>query len=382
MWKKAVFVGLSLLLAYGFITIPSSSALAVVTKTVHVDCSAQQPGWVWGTVYLFPQEVLTITFSNCEWGLYVDTDPDPTNNYFSPSLGSGAGTITFNTDGTYVVSSTVTQGNNQGTWFTDGESQNYVYLEAPGAQNPLAYIEVDIADSDVTSLPGKTLLSSPTIYFPTSIDTSALMPADSSLDPCFLSPTVPGETYVFVETPFTTNVAGDVTIRTVSTNPITSFTDYLLQPDGYRGMTPLLNINHLVYEDFDPQHPANGLVGCGQEREEGGDYLNSGEFLSHRYFQTDVNLEAGDYTIVSVFIFPTTVTDWNANVGWTPFAEQAVNAQIWGPAQLASTVTPTLAQTGNSWIPFWGGTALFVSGVAILILKRKKEDLFPSAPIR
>ena len=120
-----------------------------------------------------------------------------------------------------------------------------------------------------------------------------------------------------------------------------------------------------------------GLVGCGEERLDGGDYLNSGEFLSHRYFQTDVHLDAGDYTIVSVFIFPTTVTDWNANVGWTPFAEQAVNAQIWGPAQLASSVTPTLAQTGTSWVSWWTGVTLFVSGAAILILRRIKEEPFP-----
>lgn len=368
--------GLSLLLTLGYLAAPIDSAQAVVTKTVNVDCLAQQPGWVWGTVYLFPQEALTISFSNCEWELYVDSDPDPANNYFSPSLGSGAGTITFNTDGTYIVSSNISQGTNQGTWFTDGESDNYVYLEAQGAQNPLAYIEVDIAGNDVTTMSGKTLLASPNIYFPTSIDATSLMVSDANLAPCLeYFPGSPGDTYVFVETPFTTNVSGDVTIRTVSTNPITSFTNYLLQPDGYRGMTPLLNINHLVYEEFDPQNPSNGFVGCGQERGEGGDYLNSGEFLSHRYFETTANLEAGDYTIVSVFIFPTTVTDWNANVGWTPFAEQAVNAQIWGPEQRVAIEAPTLAQTGFSVITLWGGAALIVSGVAILILKRKKENL-------
>lgn len=375
MWKKIAVAGAALLLVLGFVSLPSEPAQALVTKTVQVDCLAQQPGWVWGTVYLFPQEVLTITFEDCDWDLYVDSDPDPSVNNLSPSVGSGDGSITFSTDGTYVVSSNMSLGNNQGTWFTDGNSDNYVWLEAAGAQYPLASIGVDVVHDDVTTLPGKTLLASPTVNFPTSIDANRLMGADAALDACLFSPSSVGETYMFVETPFATNVAGDVTIRTISTNPLTSFTDYLLQPDGYRGMTPLLNVNHLVYENFDPQHPADGLIGCGVERGHGGDYLNTGQILSERYYETAVTLPVGEYTIVSMFVFPTTAADWNANVGWTPFAEQAVNTEIWGPAQQAPVVTPTLAQTGMTFDALWVVSALTGSGTVLLLVRRKRKTL-------
>lgn len=375
MWRKISGLVLITIVLLGTICISSTPAQAVVTKTVHVDCLAQQPGWVWGTVYLFPQEALTITFEDCEWDLYADSDPDPTVNNLSPSQGSGDGSITFSTDGTYVISSNMTFGSNQGTWFTDGNSDNFVWLEAAGAQNPLAFIGVDVVQDDVTTLTGKTLLASPAVNFPTNIDASSLMVADPAIDSCLLSPSSLGETYMFVETPFTTNVSGDVTIRTISTNPITSFTDYLLQSDGYRGMTPLLNVNHLVYENFDPQHPAEGLIGCGEERGQGGDYLSSGQILSERYFETNLSLLAGEYTIVSMFVFPTTAADWNANVGWTPFAEQAVNAEIWGPTQLAPKVTPTLAQTGMTLGGLWVVSALTGAGAVLLLMSRKRKSL-------
>lgn len=374
MWKKFAFVGLSLILTLGFISAPSVTANAVVTKTVHVDCLAQQPGWVWGTVYLFPQEALTVTFEDCDWDLYIDSDPNPSVNYLSQSLGDGDGSITFSSDGTYVISSNMTQGSNQGTWYAGGNSDNYIYLEPHGAPNQLAFIGVDIVNEDVTSVPGMHLLSSPSIHFPTSIDSDNLLSTDVNLAHCLqYVPNSPGDTYVFVETPLETNVSGDVKIRTISTNPVTSFTDYLEQPDGYFGASPLLNINHLVYEHFDPLHPADGLVGCGSERSQDGDYLNTGQILSNRYFETDVSLAAGEYTIVSAFMFPMSAADWNSNVGWTPFEEQAVNIQIWGPEQLTTNVPINLAQTGTTLNSLWGAMALTASGVMLLLLRRKRK---------
>lgn len=368
-----MLVGLSLILALGFISTPSGSANAVATKTVHVDCLAQQPGWVWGTVYLFPQESLTITFEDCDWDLYTDTDPDPSVNFLERSLGDGDGSITFSADGTFVISSNMTFGSsNQGTWFSEGNSDNYVYLEPHGAQNPLAFIAIDLVNDDVTTVPGMHLLSSPDVIFPTTVDSGNLMVADVNLADCLqYVPNSPSDTYVFVETPFETNIAGDVKIRTISTNPVTSFTDYLDQPDGYRGLSPLLNINHLVYENFDPLHPADGLVGCGSESQQGGDYLATGQVLSDRYFETDVSLSAGEYTIVSVFLFPMTAADWNANVGWTPFVEQSVNIEIWGPEQLTSSVPITLAQTGMTLNSLWAASALTLCGVVLILMRRK-----------
>lgn len=360
----------------------STPAQAVVTKTVHVDCLAQQPGWVWGTVYLFPQEQVTITFEDCDWQLYIDTDPDPAANVFSPSLGDGDGSITLSADGTYVVSSTNSQGNNQGTWFTDGVSENYVYLQESGAQSPLAYIEVDVVGDDVTTVPGKTLLASPSLLFPVFIDGMDLFPTDLDLANCLIvDPSSPGDTYVFVSQPFSTNVAGDFLFRTVSTNPVTSFTNYLVEPDGYIGMTPLFNINYLIYDEFDPQNPAEGLLGCGEEIGVGGDYLDNGEILSDRYFEAELSLAAGNYTVVAAHIFPTTAQDWNAPTWWTPFAGQAVNAQIWGPQQAtpsaspssSSSAAPTLAQTGFSLDYWWVPALLLTVGYVLIFSARSKR---------
>lgn len=354
----------------------TTAAVAVTTKTVHVDCNAQQPGWVWGTVYLFPGEQLTISFEDCEWDLNNDIDTDPANTVLGQTLGNGDGFMTFSADGTYVINSTITQGAAQGQWFDDGQETNYVYLTPIGSQNSFAFVGIDMIGQDVTTVPGNTLLTTPSIEFPVVIDNTDLFVTDQNLANCLIyDPSSPTDTYAFVETPFTTNVDGDFLIRTISTNPVTSFTNYLVQPDGYRGMTPLLNVNYLVYEDFDPQHPAEGLLGCGEERFIGGDYLSSGEILSHRYFETEVSLTAGTYTIVAAHIFPTTVQDWNANVGWTPFEGQAVNAQVWGPAQSAPTVAPTLAQTGAVSAVEWEPWALILSGILLLVLKRMSRKL-------
>lgn len=354
----------------------ATAAVAVTTKTVHVDCNAQQPGWVWGTVYLFSGEQLTISFEDCDWDLNNDIDTDPANTVIGQTLGNGDGSMTFSADGTYVINSTITQGSAQGQWFDDGEETNYVYLTPIGSPNSFAYVGIDIIGSDVTNVPGKSLLSSPSIDFPVTIDGSDLFVSDQTLANCLIyDPSAPGDTYAFVETPFTTNVAGDFLFRTISTNPITSFTNYVVQPDGYRGMTPLLNVNYLIYENFDPQNPAVGLLGCGDERIIGGDYLSSGEILSHRYFETEVSLPAGTYTIVAAHIFPTTVQDWNANVGWTPFDGQAVNAQVWGPAQSVPTETPTLAQTGGISDVKWEPWALIIGGIVLVVLKRKSGKL-------
>lgn len=374
MWRKISGLVLITFVLLGTIFISSTPAQAIVTKTVHVDCLAQQPGWVWGTVYLYPQEQVTITFEDCDWQLYIDDDPDPAVDNTPQTLGNGDGSITLSTDGTYVISSTVTQGNNQGTWFTDGMSANYLYLEAAGAQSPLAYIEIDVVGDDVTTVPGKTLLSSLPLQFGVWINGMDLFDADQDLAHCIqYFPSSPGDTYVYVSRNFTTNVPGDFLFRTISTNPITSFTNYIVQPDGYRGMTPLLNVNYLIYENFDPQNPGEGLLGCGEERARGGDYLSSGEILSDRYFEAEVTLPAGTYTIVAAHVFPTTAQDWNANIGWTPLPGQAVKAEIWGPQQATTgstpqtnnSVAPTLAQTGFSLDYWWVPSLFLISGYVL-----------------
>lgn len=375
MWRKILIAGLFCVVSIGLFPSTTLSAQAAVTKSVSINCLSPQPGWVWDTVYLFPQENLTITFEDCDWDLYVDTDPDPSLNNLTPSRGDGDGVITFSADGTYVISSNMTHGTPQGQWITDGHSANYIYLEPHGAINPMAYIEIDVAKNNVTTVSGKTLLASPMIQFPTTVDSRNLMSTDQNLAQCIqYVPNSLSDTYVIVQTPLTTNVSGEVTIRTISTNPVTSFTNFLLLPDGYRGMTPLLNVNHLVYTNFDPEHPAEGLVGCGQERNEGGDYLLSGEVLSNRYFETTVNLAAGNYTIVSAVEFPMSPADWNNNVGWTPLEGQSVNVQIWGPAQLSTAATPVLASTGaHSWL---GNAALVILtlGFTLVLLKRRRSQ--------
>lgn len=393
MWRKISGLAVTTLVLLGTFLFSSTPAQAVVTKTVHVDCLAQQPGWVEGTVYLFPQEQLLVTFEDCDWQMYIDSNPNPGASSFSPTRGYGDGSITLSADGTYVISSNMSIGSPQGTWFNDGLSENYLYLEESGAVSPLAYIEVDVVGEDVTTVTGKTLLANMPLVFGVWINGMDLFNSDPDLAHCIqYFPSTPGDTYVYVSRNFTTNVSGDFYFRTISTNPVTSYTNYIVQPDGYMGITPLLNVNYLIYENFDPQNPGDGLLGCGGQSTSGGDYLSSGEILSNRYYEAEVTLSPGTYTVVAAHIFPTTAQDWNTPLFWTPLPGQKVNAQIWGPQQATpssspqvsasaapttpqagSTSAPTLAQTGISMEYWWAPLLILAVGYALIFSARSKQ---------
>lgn len=341
----------------GFFAIGTDAlkAEAVTPKTVLVDCAAEEPSWIWGTVYLFPGEQLVVNYENCHSEIYTDVDTDPTFFTTELTLLSGDGRLTFSSDGTYVLSGTPVGlgdgsfGPNQGIWFTATNPLAYVYFfESAAENNPLGYIEVKMVGADVTTLSGKTLISSPRIGFPDTISASDQFEGEVGISACIgYDEQNPDNTFVFTETPWEVTTAGNFTLRTISSTPITSYTNYLVAPDGRDGMSPALNMNYLIYEDFDPLNPSEGLLGCGAENEVGGDYLQSGEILSSRYANLDIQLGVGNYTIVTVFKYPVTLAEWNNSVYWTPVEGQSINVQIWGPVQAVRQTSPSLAATGS-----------------------------------
>lgn len=370
-----IFVALFLTTA-GFVSLgfDTKSADATTNKSIVVDCAMNNPGWIWGTVYLFPGEQLVVDYANCDSDLYTETDNDPVLSTWQQTLSTGAGRMTFSSDGTFVISGTVSSGPNQGSWLNAHSPLAYVYFSVPSNQNELGYIEVKMAGEDVTSLSGKTLLSSPRFEFPFTITSADQFESEAALSACMAyDSTDPENPIVFTETPWEVTTAGDFTLRTISSTPITSYTNYILTPDGRIGMTPLLNMNYLIYEDFDPLNPAEGLLGCGAENEVDGDYLASGEIISSRYASLDIQLDVGNYTIVTVYRYPISLQDWNNSIYWTPVQGQSVNAQIWGPVQSVRQPSPSLATTGydpNYVFP----VLMVIAGMSIYVASRKNKQ--------
>jgi hypothetical protein len=355
-------------------------AEASTPKTVLVDCAAPQPGWIWGTVYLFPGEQLVINYANCDSEIYTDVDTDPALFTAERSLFSGAGRLTFSSDGTFVFSGTPVAlgdesfGPTQGTWLSPSNPLAYMYFSKSADPNQLGYIEVMMVGADVTTLSGKTLISSPRIGFPHTISASDQFEGEVGISACIgYDQQNPDNTFVFTETPWEVTTAGNFTLRTISSTPITSYTNYIIAPDGRNGLTPALNMNYLIYEDFDPLNPSVGLLGCGAENEVGGDYLASGEILSSRYANLDIELGIGNYTIVTVFIFPISPAEWNNSIYWTPVQGQSTNVQIWGPVQAVRQPSPSLAATGSHNIAPIAVGSFLTAGLLLWASRRVKR---------
>lgn len=360
-----------------------TQAQATSPKTVALNCLNPQSGWGMGQIYLFPSEHLQIDFEDCETSIYIDTDNDPIMFTASVTRALGDGRITFSSDGTYVVSANVTSGDNQGQWRNATNPFSYIYFEDSNG-DVSAYLEVFLVNEDVTEISGKNLLSSPQIEFPTTIDSMNQFLGDPLLADCIdYSENFPNDRYVYVETPLVVTTAGDFLIRTISTTPVSGFTNYLSNPTRNFSYTPMLNVSHMIYQNFDPINSSTGFLGCALENSEGGDYLISGEVIDSSYAHLDISLPAGNYTIVSAYVYGISVSDWNSPQYWTPTQGQSVNIQIWGPEQVAVSDTPTLAQTGAqnifpiATVLISLGTVLFI--VALQLLHKAKTKKAQSA---
>lgn len=375
---KAAFLFATVIMFSHAVFSASSSAQAVSTKVLSIDCSANYAPWGNGQVYLFPGESVQIDFEDCESSIYIDVDSDP--NAFTPSVtrSTGDGRITFSSDGTFVVSANVTSGVNQGQWYSPNGLYSYLWFDELINSNSVGYLKIMLVGDDVSTITGKQLISTSNINFPTTITTSNQFRGDSLLAACIdYDAAFPNERFVFVETPLEVSTAGDFSLRTISTTPVSGFTNYLNNPIGNFEYFPVLDISHLIYSDFDPNNPTTGFMGCASENAQGGNYLSIGEVLDSSYAQLDISLPVGHYTVVSAYIYAISAQDWNTPQYWSVVPELSVTVQIWGPEQRLATAAPTLAATGiGNMIPF---SAFFITvgmlfvAVSIVRIRRVKR---------
>lgn len=377
---KAAFLLVTVLLFSNAVLSASSSAQAVSTKVLSIDCSTNQAPWGNGQIYLYPGESVQIDFEDCESSVYIDVDSDP--NVFTASVtrSTGDGRITFSSDGTFIVSANVTSGANQGQWYSPNGLYSYLWFDELINSESVGYLQIMLVGDDVTTIAGKQLLSTSNINFPTTINTSNQIRGDSLLSACIdYDPDFPNDRFVFVETPLEVSTAGDYSLRTISTTPVSGFTNYLSNPIGNFEYFPVLDISHLIYSDFDPNDPTTGFLGCASENAQGGNYLSTGEVLDSSYAQLDISLPVGRYTVVSAYIYAISAQDWNTPQFWSNVPELSVTVEIWGPEQRLVTAAPTLAATG---IPnmFFLSTFLITAGMLFVVVSVVTIRRFKKAP--
>lgn len=366
-----------LLAMLGTVSLASEPVHAAATKTMTIDPCDQE--YLDSTVFLFETDVLEINFLSCESVDFFRELNGTQEEFLTTSV---RGTITIHGDGTVTVMNT----NGTPTEICDdciwaNESGQELFIRFTGEPQRYNFLSVEKVNQNVTQISGSTLLETPQFTYPTTVSETGLLSSDADIDQCleWFEDEPQRNSHPFVTHQFTTNVAGNFTVRTISTTPTSSFTNYLdTLPTGFSGATPMPSnpldeANFLIYRDFDPSNPSEGLVACGVNRVNTGNYLDTGEILEREYFQVETFLEAGTYTVVSALYAPVSLATWNDSNGerwWTPVEGQSVNTQIWGPAQLPTSQTPALSATGGQNIaPL--AAMLFTAGLALLWLRRR-----------
>jgi hypothetical protein len=362
-------------------------AQATTAQDVELDCSTGGGGSLAGTIYLFPEEELVIDYLGCAVSVSVDGDTDPDSFTSVQTLLNGNGRIIFSGDGTYTLTGTrvpfvdASLGPLDGIWRTASNPMAYMNFSLPGDMGPLAMIRVQMAGNNVTSIDGKRLQSTNSVAFPPTVELVNTFQGERALGECVddRGDSDVLHSYVFAATRMTAS-GGDYTMRTISTTPTSSFTGFLANPTQEGFSNPLKHANYLIYSEFDPAQPAQGLLGCGTWQNREGDYLNSGEFLEGEYSQIDIHLEPGDYTLVTVIRIPMTVDDWNQGdffFGSTPELI-SVNLQVWvgdgvetGDSAATGSV-PSLASTGYS-ADYQLPVMTFIVGLILLVVSRKRR---------
>lgn len=356
-----VLFSVSMTLTGLFVVAPAQAA---ADKTVHIDCSVIRD--FGETVFLAPDERLVVSFE-CEYAdlsinntgspLFSAAGDDRTSN---PPIITGAfqiegsGEYTFTAGGITISS---------GSWAPEMADLRFKTGQV------WSYLTVMPRGSDVTVIPGSRLLRSLETVFPETIDTTYVLDGDDFADDSEIASCFGFEDgddtadydLVFIASSFETDTAGDITIRTISTNPSSSYTDFLNNIAPYPVGGPMRGANYLLYDSFDPANPFDGFIGCGVEGLNEADYRSTGAVFESAFTHLSATVDAGSYVVVTAMREELDI--WN-NVGssrsWAPVAHQSVSTQIWGPAQLADRQpSPSLASTGaHNFVPLAAGSFL------------------------
>jgi hypothetical protein len=370
-----IFCATLIVFLLGAASILNTSAHANSQRTISMeDCYPEY--FLDNTVYLQPEDELIITFQSCEEVELTGFLYQVGNSMVNTLDVSPSGTIVVRGNGTAVVTDSLSSQTWSGTW-------DDILIRFTAEVQQYNFLSIFKTNQNITEIPNSTLLGSPKFIFPTLITENDVIRSGENFDVCLNWEVDYPErnTHIFVSQTFNTNTEGVFTFRTISTTPISSFTTYLANlPNGFSSSTalapnPLDETNLLIYSSFDPLNPSEGLLACGVRATNAGNYLETGEVLTSRSFQTEVFLEPGTYTVVSAKYKPITLATWNNINGarwWTPVENQSVNTQIWGPAQHAAQSEPALAATGTTnYAPVV--VLLFAVGALLIFLTRSPE---------
>lgn len=185
--------------------------------------------------------------------------------------------------------------------------------------------------------------------------------------------------HVYATTSLSVSQTSEYTLRVVDQSP----TGTAFHPnDGY---SPWDDSVIVIYSSFDPAHPEDNIVGCGDELignnfdpqlDSYGWYRTvDGDPISIGWPNFWLDMAAGEYTVVYASYDTLSSEQWAAGEAdgetWD-VGPQSITTELWGPEDGAALTDEALASTGvDPSFGLWTGLALASTGVAITVARRR-----------
>lgn len=360
------------------IAVAPASALAIDRYTITVDCDATLPDGAEEDHNIAPGDLLTITILNCS-GIVI-WDNDDAGNAFLP--------------GGAVIDATQTQAISSDNFVVtvDGGAGLEIDTTTIGESTDWD-IDVNVA-YDVGNPAGATLLATETLTFPLGVADMMVREAEIGGLDVFLGEVStcevePGQ-HIYRNLDFTVTASGEYDFRAVSVNPMDE--DMYWMAEEYPNSDPFM----VLYEDFNPNDPEAGVVGCNDDSEDndtaeieaywgpaddslltGTNYITDDQWPWYR-----TTLDPGNYSLV--IMTPETISTADFDAGqngatsnnsdtWDPIA-QSTTYEMWGPEGGIVLGFEELAPTGgvNPSFALWAGLGVVGIGVAMTVARRRE----------
>jgi hypothetical protein len=369
------------------IAVAPASAAAIDRYTITVDCDATLSVTGEDTQNIADGDLLTITFLNCS-GIEI-WDNDDLANAALPG-----GTVVDNTENQMINSDDfdVT---------VDGTAGLEINTSTIGLGTDW---DINIKVADDAGDPNSTLILTDDLTL--EIGAPDMMIREEDIgddvaddgtgdiymggdDACQVEP----GNHVYDAINFDVLIDGTYDFRAVDVLPLDE--DMYWMVDKYPAGDPFI----VVYEDFDPNNPEAGIVGCNDDSDDNSDnptiqalwVENPDSLVTGTGYITDnqwpwfrADLEPGDYTIVYM-PFPTISTSnfaagqhdasSDSSTTWDPTA-MTVTYEFWGPeGGIVLSSDEELATTGgvNPSFALWAGLGIVGVGVAVAVARRREQ---------
>ncbi len=361
------------------VAVAPASALAIDRYTIEVDCDATLPDGAEEDHNIAPGDLLTITILNCS-GIDI-WDNDDAGNAFLP--------------GGAVIDATQTQAISSDNFVVtvDGGAGLEIDTTTIGESTDWD-IDVNVA-YDVGNPAGATLLATETLTFPLGVADMMVREAEIGGLDVFLGEVStcevePGQ-HIYRNLDFTVTASGVYDFRAVDVSPMDE--DMYWMTEEYPNSDPFM----VLYEDFNPNDPEAGVVGCNDDSDDndtseiedywdaagdslltGTDYITDDQWPWYR-----TTLDPGNYSLV--IMTPETISTADFDAGqngatsnnsdtWDPIA-QSTTYEMWGPEGGIVLGFEELAPTGgvNPSFALWAGLGIVGVGVAVAVARRREQ---------